>query len=210
MECTPLFSERDPRALRKHLRQRRDAIAPAQRRSAARSASRNLAHWREIHHAQDIACYLSVNAEFPTTDLIRWLWGQGKRLYLPVLQSGRHKRILNFQRYTPFTRLRRNRLKIWEPVGNPRDRISATALDLVITPLVGFDPYGNRIGMGGGYYDRTFAFLLRPGRQRPRLLGMAFEAQRVTRIVAEHWDVPLHGVVTERGLTVFPRRPRAG
>ena len=55
--------------------------------------------------------------------------------------------------------------------------------------------------MGAGYYDRTFAYLLRNQRWvRPQLIGAAYAFQRVEKIDAQVWDVPLHGVVTEAGL----------
>jgi 5-formyltetrahydrofolate cyclo-ligase len=73
-------------------------------------------------------------------------------------------------------------------------------LDLVLVPLVGFDARGNRLGMGGGFYDRHFAFLRnRQAWRRPLLIGIAFDVQRVPRLSGASHDVPLWGIVTERG-----------
>lgn len=86
-----------------------------------------------------------------------------------------------------------------EPVGGLGRR--AAALDVIVMPLAAFDDHGNRIGMGGGYYDRTLAAAASaPGWRRPTLIGLAFEAQRVAPIPAREWDVPLDWVATEAGV----------
>ena len=72
-------------------------------------------------------------------------------------------------------------------------------LDLVLVPLVAFDDRGNRLGMGGGYYDQTFAFLSqRQHYRRPTLLGVAYEFQRLVALPVQAWDIPLDGVATEK------------
>jgi 5-formyltetrahydrofolate cyclo-ligase len=77
-------------------------------------------------------------------------------------------------------------------------------LDLILTPLVAFDDQGNRLGMGGGFYDRTLAYLGRRKHwKKPRLIGTAHAFQQVARLPHESWDVPLHGVVTEKALLSF-------
>jgi 5-formyltetrahydrofolate cyclo-ligase len=74
----------------------------------------------------------------------------------------------------------------------------------VLAPLVAFDRSGNRLGMGGGYYDRSFAYLRhRVHWRRPRLIGYAYGFQEVQALERAHWDVPLSGVVTELGLRLF-------
>jgi len=84
-------------------------------------------------------------------------------------------------------------------------RTPLAALDIALVPLVAFDDYGRRLGMGGGYYDRTFAYLRhREHWRRPKLIGVAFEFQRVAELPAQPWDVPLDGIITEKGL-LLPR-----
>jgi 5-formyltetrahydrofolate cyclo-ligase len=71
-------------------------------------------------------------------------------------------------------------------------------------PLVGFDPRGNRIGMGKGYYDRALSFRRRQQHWKtPRLVGLAFECQRVDALPARAHDVPLDALVTEAGTRRF-------
>jgi len=134
------------------------------------------------------------------TPLIERAWSLRKKIYLPVLaplNSGK----LWFVRYEPHSRMVRNEFGIPEPVVDHRQRIPARALDLVLTPLVGFDSQGNRLGMGGGFYDRSFAFLkLRKHLKKPRLIGIAYECQRLDRLKSEAWDVKLDGCATEAGL----------
>lgn len=77
----------------------------------------------------------------------------------------------------------------------------AACLDLIVMPLAAFDASGNRVGMGGGYYDRTLAATAcERGWRRPTLIGLAFEAQRVAAIPAREWDVPVDWIATEAGV----------
>ena len=71
-------------------------------------------------------------------------------------------------------------------------------------PLVGFDHQGYRLGMGGGYYDATLAYMRhRRSWRKPRLVGIAYECQRVEKLPHDPWDMPLDAVVTEDGVIEF-------
>lgn len=95
-----------------------------------------------------------------------------------------------------------NRYGINEPKDTPS--IDTETLDIILTPLVAFDRQGHRLGMGGGYYDRTFSFLLNQADiPRPKLIGLAYACQEVPSLSPDPWDVPLHGVVTERKIVIF-------
>ena len=109
-----------------------------------------------------------------------------------------------FAPYASEDTLKANRYGIPEPNCHANEWIEPHQLDLVLMPLVGFDSEGNRLGMGGGYYDRSFAFLTQPGSiQKPHLLGIAHELQRVDTLPHEAWDVPMNAVVTEQGLQII-------
>ena len=125
-------------------------------------------------------------------------WRAKKRIYAPVI-DGRGK--MFFVLVEPGTTLVRNYFGLWEPSADTA-RIDPRRLDLVLTPLVAFDENCHRVGMGGGYFDRCFAFLRhRRCWFRPKLIGVAFESQRVAKIAPNPWDIRLYGLVTETGIT---------
>jgi 5-formyltetrahydrofolate cyclo-ligase len=186
------------RALRSELRAARRALTPVERRLAAEDCARRLIGHAVFRNARRIATYLPADGEIDTAPLIERAWAMGKQVYLPVLLPQGENRLW-FARYTPDTPLLPNRFGIPEPDRAAHTRIAPLALDLVLTPLVGFDAHGHRLGMGGGFYDRSFAYLLRHRSWlRPRLVGLAYDFQRLSRLPAQDWDVPLHAIVTDR------------
>ncbi len=189
--------------LRKQLRARRMQLTPLQRSKAAEKMAEQIAASRLFCNSQRIAAYLPVNGEIDPTPLIEIAWSMHKRIYLPVLTPAYDGKLW-FVRYDVNSRMVKNRFRIPEPVAGQRQRIRSIALDLVLTPLVGFDNKGNRLGMGGGFYDRTFAFLNRRKHlKKPCMLGLAYENQRVGKLKNEAWDVKLHSVATELGYFSF-------
>jgi 5-formyltetrahydrofolate cyclo-ligase len=189
------------------MRQQRRNLPARERERAAARLARQLLGSGPFRRARRIACFLSADGEIDTAPLIRAAWRLGKQVYLPVLVPYGPKRLW-FRPYRQSTPLVPNRYGIPEPRGGRR--LDGRKLDLVLTPLVAFDDRGHRLGMGGGYYDRTFAHLHRLRWQRPRLLGLAFAFQRMAALPAEPWDVPLWGVVTDRGLHRFQQRNNGG
>ena len=192
----------DPRELRQRLRALRRALSPAERRQAALTVASRLEDWPVWIDAIRVAGYWACDGELDPAPLLRRAWAVGRSVYLPVLDG---ECSLRFASYLPGVPLRRNRFNIPEPETPPAEWLEPSRLDVVLTPLVAFDPTGTRLGMGGGFYDRTFAFLDDPdcrGR-RPVLLGLGYEFQRVAALVRQAWDVPLDAAVTEAALSVF-------
>jgi len=188
---------------RKQLRKQRGALSPAERRQRSHRLCRQLTRHRLFRNSQRIAAYLSADGEVDAHTLIEQAWSTGKQVYLPVLRPFGYNRLW-FARYEPDSPLVTNRFGIIEPDMDHGNRIEAYALDLVLAPLVGFDARGNRLGMGGGFYDRSFAHLLRRRHWlKPRLVGLAFDVQRVSRLPTQPWDVPLTAVATETRITEF-------
>ncbi len=191
----PIFSPHDPIALRNTLRRemrlRRRQLPPFRRRLANRALSRHLVTLPAYRRARSLAIYWPADGEADVRGLAAHAWSCGKRLYLPVVG---HDGAMRFAPWLPTGVLRRNRYGIPEPIGGRR-RVPAARLDMLIMPLVVFDARGNRLGMGGGYYDRAIA----GSRRRPVLVGAAFSLQRAQAIPAQPWDIPLDMVVTERG-----------
>lgn len=123
-----------------------------------------------------------------------------KQAFLPVLSRLSHDRLW-FAPAEPGMELRPNRFGIPEPQVSRRDLVRAEDLDLILLPLVAFDARGNRLGRGAGFYDRSLAFLrFRRYLRKPHLLGLGHDFQRVPRLRADSWDVPLEGVVTDRAV----------
>lgn len=192
-------------SLRTRLRaQRRDLGRAAQTR-AARRACRVLtrqACYRRAHH---IAAYFAQDGEMNPRFVFVHARRARKRCYVPILRPGNR---LAFAPVNAHTKLRRNRFGIPEPRVAHALWVTARSLDLILVPLVAFDNAGNRLGMGGGFYDRTLAFLKRqPFRARPRVIGLAHSLQQVAKLEPQPWDIPLMGVATDRGF--LPIRMRA-
>lgn len=196
---------------RRLLRGARRAIPPRQQRRHAERVARILRSDRIYQGARRIAAYWPSDSELDPRPLVQAAIARGKVTYLPVLRrrfGPTHGESLWFVRFVPGQRLYPNRFKIPEPKARGRHLRLAQRLDLILVPLVGFDADANRIGMGGGYYDRTLAYLnARQHWRRPRLIGLAHDCQRLPRIEPAPWDVPLDAVVTE--MRRYSRRPRS-
>ncbi|MCB4795304.1 5-formyltetrahydrofolate cyclo-ligase [Pseudomonas sp. NP21570] len=186
-------------ALRRKLRHARRQLTPAQRRLAARRLYRQLAQHPRFRRARHIALYLPNDGEIDPRLLLQAAQRRGKATYLPVLNPWPRTRMV-FQRIEPGEQLRRNRFGILEPVIRTARQRRVWALDLLLMPLVGFDGKGGRLGMGGGFYDRSLAYrAMRKKSHKPTLLGLAHECQRVDRLPLESWDVALQATVTDQG-----------
>lgn len=183
--------------LRRRLRAERRALSRARHRAASALLARRLATLPAFQRARRVAAYWPADGEIDPLPALRRAAAAGKTCYLPVLCPQRDGH-LHFAPWQPQTPLRRNRFGIPEPAVAPRHWLAPRMLDLVLLPLVGFDEAGNRLGMGGGFYDRSFAFLTHRRWRRPCLVGVAFDLQRVDRLPRRAWDVPLDAVVSER------------
>jgi len=194
-------------SLRQQLRTLRQRLPIAEQRRAARAVADGLAGCPGFGAARRIAGYWACHGELDPLPLLERAWNAGKAVYLPVLADA-PPQSLRFAPYSPGTPLRRNRFHIPEPDVAPADWLKPTELDLVLMPLVAFDPTGTRLGMGGGFYDRSFAFLLDPGYcgYRPWLIGLGYEFQQVVELPRQPWDVPLDAAATEQTLSIFRER----
>ena len=181
--------------LRTELRQRRRDLDSSHRKAVARliaSLAQTLPDWAT---SQRIAMYRDINDEVRSAELIEACLAQGKNLYLPVACEGNK---LEFARWAHGEQLRDNRFGIAEPIPTA-ERCPAAELDILFLPLVGWDRAGNRLGMGGGYYDRTLRSV-----SGPLLVGVAYCVQEVDDVPRESWDVALDIVLTEAGIHICP------
>lgn len=180
--------------LRRRLRARRRSVPAGQRRRAERRFRRNLERGLGPRRVEHVALYLAGDGELDPLPGLAAPRFAGARLYLPALDRTR-RGAMHFRPWRQEQRLRANRFGIGEPGRHERAR-AAWALDVILVPLVGFDDRGHRLGMGGGFYDRALNDLARRPR-RPRLIGVAFEFQRLTRLDEADWDQPLDQVITD-------------
>lgn len=183
--------------LRATLRARRRALSAAdQKRAAAALAARVIAtRWFRV--SRRIAAYIANDGEIDPRDVIERIWRTRKQAYLPVLSPLQHDRLW-FARVEPDMEYHANRFGIPEPMVKRSALVRAEELDLILLPLVAFDTTGNRVGMGGGFYDRSLAFLRhRRYLRKPHVVGLAHEFQRVQHVTPDSWDVPLAGIVTD-------------
>lgn len=184
--------------LRKTVRGLRRNLSPEQQKKASHLLLSRIRQRLDFIRAKHIALYLPNDGEIDPQPLIALCWKLGKTVYLPVLHPTAHNRLW-FVPYSPKSTMIQNIYGIQEPKLIPKLRRNAWALNLVFLPLVAFDAQGNRMGMGGGYYDRTFDFKAKKrGFKSPNLIGLAHEIQRVEKLPVENWDIPLESIISDR------------
>jgi 5-formyltetrahydrofolate cyclo-ligase len=188
------------------MRERRRGLSERARMEASHDIALRLAATHLFRNSRRIAFYYANDGEVETFALMRLAWAMGKRCYLPRLYRIRARRLW-FAPVREGDKLTFNRFGIPEPDLSPRHMARAGSLDMIVVPLVAFDAAGNRIGMGGGFYDSTLAFLnRRRAWLRPRLVGVAYDFQKVDSLRPYPWDVPLDAIVTEEQIYFPPRR----
>jgi len=188
------------RELRRRLRALRAELTPGQRNAAAHAIASHIAGTRWLRGARPVGLYASIGTEVPTAALRALARKRGCPVYLPCIVDYRYRRMVFALDADTLPSI--NRLGIPEP--DALRTIAARALSVVLLPVLGFDPHGTRLGTGGGYYDRMFAFRRhRHSWHRPLLVGIAFQCQQLPLIERGSHDVPLDAVVTEAGISIF-------
>lgn len=189
----------DKSLLRKRLRSARRQL-PAWRQRIASQALARRVHTSvpRLGHARHIAFYLAADGEIDVDPLMRQCLAKGISCYLPVLDRKGHNR-LHFAPYEFGQPLRANRFGIPEPVTHRLELRGCRGMDIIFMPQVGFDAAGRRLGMGGGFYDRTLASCKVPGDRRPLLVAVAHDIQYISRLPEEPWDI-------QPDITVTPSR----
>lgn len=185
-------------SLRQLLRRQRNNISSSDRARFDYSINQSLLRTALLLRSPQIASYLANDGE-PALDLFIKACSAGpSQHHLPVLK----KQQLQFSPYSLDDELKKNCFNILEP--STKRFLSPRLLSTILIPLVGFDHRGHRIGMGGGYYDRTLSFMLNPlCQKKPLLIGIAYSVQKIEEIKPQPWDVPLDAVITEQGLSCF-------
>ncbi|WP_413110992.1 5-formyltetrahydrofolate cyclo-ligase [Thaumasiovibrio sp. DFM-14] len=183
----------DNHTIRQQIRQARRQLSVQSQQQAAQALHHQAKQSGLFCHAKHIALYLASDGEIDPSLLIDWLWQQGKQVYLPVLHPFSQGRLL-FLHYHCHTVMTTNKYGIREPRLDKNSVIPVRQLDIICTPLVAFDQYGSRLGMGGGYYDRTLAPYAQSA--SPHRVGLAHDCQYVESLTQQHWDIPLSNILT--------------
>ena len=177
--------------LRQILRHQRKTITPEVARHAGQACCHHIQTLFVQHRPQHIACYLARDGEINLSPTIHWLQQQGVTCYVPILHPV-CKGYLWFVPYDLASKLTRNDYGIEEQQYDIRLVRAPWEMDWVLMPLVGFDRQGNRLGMGGGFYDRSFSIY------QPTMIGCAYALQCVPSIPTDPWDKGMDIIVTEQ------------
>ena len=182
--------------LRQHYRQLRRQLSPSEQTEHALLLAEQLRFFFGLKHSAHVAAYIATQGEI---SLNPWIAGASRhQLYLPKLYEPVEPH-LRFAPLNAGTKWMRNRFAILEPAAHWGQTLHPRLLDIVLMPLVAFDRKGLRLGMGGGYYDRSLAFRrARKHWQKPLLVGVAHSCQEYPALPQQSWDVPLDLIITER------------
>ncbi|MBE2895793.1 5-formyltetrahydrofolate cyclo-ligase [Pasteurellaceae bacterium HPA106] len=177
--------------LRRDMRQRRLSLSILEQIQAEQALCERALAFIQQHNAHTVALYLDFDGEVPTALLINALLKCNITVCLPRLDEQR-KGHLQFLKLTHKSRLVTNRFGILEPAFDEQALVQLDELDVLFTPLVAFDRQGNRLGMGGGFYDRTLHNWQTKGFLP---VGIAHRCQQVDALPVEAWDVPLAQII---------------
>jgi len=190
--------------LRQEHRHQRRRLRPRQQQQAALRLSKQLCATPSFLRAKVIATYIADDGEIALQNVIAKAWQQGKAIYTPAFDA---RKEMYFVRYQKGDQLIAKQWGVKVPAAQTTP-IKLPAFDLILTPLVAFDLEGNRLGRGGGYYDR---FLAQYGgamqtikqSRRPVIMGVAHSCQQTTPLAAQPWDIKLDAIATDKAITYF-------
>ena len=182
---------------RQSLRKKRRELSAKQQLIMADKIAANLCSLPMFLRAKRVAIYLANEGEVNPSIIYDICHKSGKQLFLPAIHPFKQNR-LHFAQVKPNSTIINNRFGILEPCIKSSKCSPPWSLDLILMPLVGFDRKGNRLGMGGGFYDRTFAFTAKKQSPAPQLIGLAYSFQELKTIKPQPWDIPISGIVTEK------------
>jgi 5-formyltetrahydrofolate cyclo-ligase len=190
-------------SLRKAFRDKRLSLSSEQQTTAAQGLVKQYQKNALFQDARNVALYLSFNGEVNTQPLIDYLWSLNRGVFVPILHPFCKGHLL-FQELTHGTKMRENHFGILEPTLDVQRVCPVENLSIIFTPLVAFDSTGNRLGMGGGFYDRTLARLKKLGeKSQPIVVGLAHELQKSAALPTETWDIALPYILTSNKLYSF-------
>lgn len=186
----------DNNALRKLLRQQRRALNSDLIEQSSHAVQKIVLQSKLFSNIKHIALYMAHDGEIDPSPLASLAWSLNITTYLPCINT--KDTVLYFVEFKEYEHLQKNTFGILEP-RNQNNQFPAEQLDIVFTPLVAFDKQGYRLGMGKGFYDRTFAFKKQIS-SSVRIIGLAYDFQAVESLASHPWDVKLNAILTPSGL----------
>lgn len=188
--------------IRTEIRAARNQLTATEQSSASNMLALSLTNQSWLLNCTNVAIYLANDSELDPHLLIKYLWQNNINVYVPILHPFKSGHLI-FQKFQETTPMTLNKYNISEPKLNCSEVCPLEQLDVIFTPLVAFDKQGNRLGMGGGFYDRTLEHHYRDKRSKPEIIGLAHDCQKVERLPIEAWDIPLKTIVTPRQIHQF-------
>ena len=175
-------------ALRQYYRNLRHALSESEKKQASLAVCTRILHLKEYQEAQHIALYHAVNGEINLSTL-QEAYNGTQCYYYPVICDNN---TLIFVAAHIDTLFHTNRFGIAEPILDKKPIKKPENLDIILLPLLAFDDKGHRLGMGGGFYDKTLAHCNNP----PLLIGVAYDCQQALQLDTDAWDIPMHLIIT--------------
>ena len=198
-----MYTTETRQTLRQHFRQKRNSLSNEQQIRASHELLSQCLVTEQYQQANNIACYLAQDGEISMQPVIEDAWSQGKIVCLPVLHPFAKGQLL-FLRYHKNSQMKANKYGIAEPALQVTDIIPLRGIDVLFAPLVAFDPQGQRLGMGGGFYDRTLAPVARD-KFATQVYGVAHDCQNVLNgIKNDKWDIPMQKIITPSKIYIAP------
>ena len=171
--------------LRKQIKEKLSKLSDEELRAKSALLERRFLESPEFNSAESMLIYVSLPREPETRGVIKKALELKKRVYAPKVE-GDYVCVCELH---SLDRLRPGRFGIYEPPGEAK--CDLREFDIVIVPGLAFDIHGNRLGRGGGFYDRLLSSI------NARFIGFAFEEQIVNRVPALEHDVRVHKIFTD-------------
>ena len=179
-------------SLRKEISLKRKNLSKKERLDSEKSL---LQLWESVgdsYKKNKVALYWPINGEVATNALISYFFSNGSKCFLPVISNNEENKLIDFALFEEQSRLVKNRFGIPEP--NKSKIIDLNQLDIIFLPCVCFDSRGNRIGMGGGFYDKTLSYLSK--KEKTKLIILAYDFQEVESCLPESHDIKADACLT--------------
>ena len=178
--------------LRKEISLKRKSLSKKERLDSEKSL---VQLWESVggsYNTNKVALYWPINGEVATNALISYFFSNGSKCFLPVISNNEGNKLIDFALFEEQSRLVKNRFGIPEP--NKSKIIDLNQLDIIFLPCVCFDSRGNRIGMGGGFYDKTLSYLSK--NEKTKLIILAYDFQEVESCLPESHDIKADACLT--------------